>query len=79
MWLLDSSFIREETVINFIVHKNDICEDIMPDKGPVNDRTIICPACHRTDTRAHHFPLVHIGGKKSKASFTYEKQWLIKT
>ena len=68
-WLLDCSFVREETAINYIVHKNNICNDIMPDKGSMSkDPTIL-----------HHFPFVHIGGKLKKINFTYENQWLIKT
>ena len=60
LWLLDDMCIREETAINYIIHRDNMSPDIM--KQDKNGNKI--------------FRFVHIGGNKQKIQFTYQDQWI---
>ncbi len=68
LWLKDSMFIREESILNYTIYKNELKEDIL-----TRWKNLKCPTCGAQ--RKYNFRFHHIGNNTEKEKFIYNKEW----
>jgi len=68
LWLQDSMFIREESILNYLIYKNNINKDIL-----TRWKQLQCPTCGAE--RRYNFRFQHIGNNSAKEKFIYNNEW----